>query len=223
MREALDDLEAFLHELVPLPPLIRCGLLHYQFETIHPFLDGNGRLGRLLVVFYLTEQEVLPQPLLYVSAYFERHRSEYYDRLQAVRERGEIQHWLQFFLTAVAVQASDAIERSEQLADIRERYRRELASSRSRAGEVVDLMIENPFVTVRTVQDALHVTQPGALNLVRRLEEKGWLYQLGTIGRGGRTYWVAREVFDVIDDSGPGPAHNRETSSEVTRASGTNT
>jgi Fic family protein len=200
MFRALDDLEAFLNEEVRLPVLVRCALLHYQFETIHPFLDGNGRLGRLLAVFYLVQQGVLPQPLLYLSAYFEAHRGEYYDRLQEVRERGQIQQWLQFFLTAIAVQAADAIERAERLADVRERYRRGLVSSRSRAAEVVDLLMANPFITVRQVQTSLGVTQPGALNLLRGIEHRGWLTPLGTIGRGGRAYWVARDVLEVVAD-----------------------
>jgi Fic family protein len=196
----LDDLEVFLNEKVPLPALVRCGLAHYQFETIHPFLDGNGRLGRLLSVFYLVQQDLLPQPLLYLSAYFETHRGEYYDRLQAVREKGELEEWLQFFLTAVAAQATDAIERAERLADVREKYRRALTSTRSRASEVVELLMANPFVTVRNVQDALGVTQPGALNLLRSIENRGWLREAGTFGRGGRMMWVAPEVLAVIAD-----------------------
>ncbi|MGH2719630.1 MAG: Fic family protein [Actinomycetota bacterium] len=163
MERALDDLERYLNEDIRLPVLVRCALVHYQFETIHPFLDGNGRLGRLLAVFYLVQQAVLPQPLLYLSAYFEDHRVEYYDRLQAVRERGEIQQWLQFFLTAVGVQATDAVERAERLADLRERYRRDLAAVRSRAPEVVDLLMANPFITVRRVRQSLQVSQPGAV------------------------------------------------------------
>ncbi len=205
MRRSLDDLEQFLNEDVPLPVLIRCALLHYQFETIHPFLDGNGRLGRLLAVFYLVQQEVLPQPLLYLSPYFEDHRSEYYARLQAVREQGRIQEWLQFFLTAAAVQAADAVSRAERLGDVRERYRRDLAAtgSRSRAGEVVDLMMDNPYITVGRVQKALGVTQPGALSLLRRIEQRGWLQDRGTSGKGGRVVWVAPEVLGVIEEVGP--------------------
>src|SRR5437588_5337539 len=151
MLEALDAFEKYLYAEAHLPPLVQLALVHYQFETIHPFLDGNGRLGRLLAVFYLVQQQVLPQPLLYLSAYFETHRREYYERLQAVRERGEIQEWLQFFLTAVAVQAEDAVARAEHLHDLREKYRSALAGSRSRAVEVVDLLFVNPFVTVRRV------------------------------------------------------------------------
>jgi Fic family protein len=203
MNVGLDDLERFLNENVRLPVLVRCALLHYQFETIHPFLDGNGRVGRLLAIFHLVHEGVLPQPLLYLSAYFEAHRNEYYDRLQAVRERGNVQEWLQFFLTAVAVQATDAIDRSERLADLREKYRRDLAFTRSRAPEVIDLLVANPFITVRQVQTSLEITQPGALSLLRRIEERGWLRDLGTIGRGGRTYWVAPEMFQVIADVSP--------------------
>ena len=87
MQRAFDDFERFLHEETSIPPLVKIALVHYQFETIHPFLDGNGRLGRLLIAFLLVEQQLLPQPLLYLSAFFEHHGSEYYDRLQAVRER----------------------------------------------------------------------------------------------------------------------------------------
>jgi Fic family protein len=201
MRRCLDDLERFLNEDAPLPLLVRCALVHYQFETIHPFLDGNGRLGRLLAVFYLVQQGVLPQPLLYLSSYFETHRQEYYDRLQGVRERGRLQEWLQFFLTAVAAQAGDAVLRAELLVNVRERYKHQLAEegSRSRAGDIVDLMMDNPYVTVARVRMALEVTQPGALNLLRGLEQRGWLRDLGTSGRGGRLMWVAPEVLRAIE------------------------
>ena len=128
--------------------LVRCALLHYQFETIHPFLDGNGRL----IVFFLMQQGRLPAPLLYISSYLEEHRPEYYERLQAVRERGELQERIQFFLTAVAAQAEDAVARAEQLVGLRERYRLDLAGSRSRATEVVDLVMENPVVSSYTIQ-----------------------------------------------------------------------
>src|SRR6266513_2337002 len=121
MTEALDNFEKFLHERkehperAPLPAIIECALAHFQFETIHPFVDGNGRLGRLLIVFYLIERQVLGQPLLYLSAYFERNRDEYVSALQGVRERGEVDRWISFFLRAVATQARSAVDSADAL------------------------------------------------------------------------------------------------------------
>lgn len=200
MNLALNDLERFMHEDVVMSPLVQCALVHYQFETIHPFLDGNGRVGRLLAVFFLVEKGRLPQPLLYVSGYLERHRDQYYQRLQAVRERGEIQAWLRFFLTAVRTQAEDAVDRAERLSDLRERYRIDLASTtRSRASEVVDLMLAHPVITASVVADRLSVTHQGALNLIRQIESRGWLDRIGTFGRGGRQFWAAPEIMQVIE------------------------
>ena len=161
MWRALDDWEKYLHDEAPrLPLLIRCALLHYQFETIHPFLDGNGRLGRLFIALYLMDRSRLPAPLLYLSGYFDQRKSDYYDRLQYVRERGEITEWLQFFLDGVAVQATDAVERAEQLSDLRETYRIRLRGG-SRAHEVIDLLFANPILTVRHVQEQLGSASPG--------------------------------------------------------------
>jgi Fic family protein len=203
MLAAWKDWEEFANSSVRLPVLVQCALLHYQFETIHPFLDGNGRVGRLLIVFFLIRRGVLPAPLLYISSYLEEYRREYYERLQAVRERAEIQQWLQFFLTAVSVQAEDAVARAEQLHDLRESYRSQLAGSRSRAVEVVDLLFVNPFVTVRSVASALKLTPQGASNLVHQLEDRGWLQMVGQFGRGGRNNWVAPEVFNAVSDPVP--------------------
>jgi Fic family protein len=203
MLEAWRDWEDFANKSPRLPILVQCAQLHYQFETIHPFLDGNGRLGRLLIVFFLIHRGVLPAPLLYISAYLEEHRREYYERLQAVRERGEIQEWLQFFLTAVAIQAEDAVARAELLHDLRERYRSELAGSRSRAVEVVDLLFVNPFVAVRRVADSLSITTQGAANLIHQLQDRGWLNLIGQVGRGGRNLWLAEEIFAAVSDPAP--------------------
>jgi len=199
LPELLSDWEQFVHENPRIPVLVQCAMLHYQFETIHPFMDGNGRLGRLLIVFFLIERGLLPAPLLYLSAYLEQNRRQYYDRLQAVRERGELEQWIQFFLTAVTVQAKDAVERAERLFELRESYRRQLAGSRSRATEVVDLFFENPFLTARSVARRLDVTNQGALNLIRGLEKKGWLNDLGSFGRGGRVSWVALDVWRITE------------------------
>jgi len=170
MERAFDDFERFVHEETSIPPLVKIALVHYQFEMIHPFLDGNGRLGRLLIGFLLVEQQLLPQPLLYLSAYFEQYRSEYYDRLQAVRERGELREWLVFFLTGVADLANDAVGRAERLVDLRENYRQRLSGDRSRAVEVVDLVFQNPVLTTTRIAETLDTTLQSALNHVRRLE-----------------------------------------------------
>ncbi|MBB4968982.1 Fic family protein [Saccharothrix violaceirubra] len=198
LDDVLSDWEKFINEEASLPILAVCALMHYQFETIHPFLDGNGRIGRLLIILLLMEQKVLELPLLYVSAYMEDNRREYYDRLQAVRERGEIQEWMQFFFTAVYRQAVDAEERAGRLVELREKYREQLRGTKSRAAEVVDLFFSNPFITVKRVQGALSVTNQGARNLIDSLEEKGILRKVGTVGRGGRIYWVAEQVHDAI-------------------------
>ncbi len=209
LPELVPDLFADWERFVNEPsrrPLVQAALMHYQFETIHPFLDGNGRIGRLLIVLLLVESGRLPAPLLYLSGYLESHRREYYDRLQAVRERGEVQEWLQFFLTAVRRQAEDAINRATALIDLREEWLVAAASSRSRLSAVVDLLLANPYVTVGRVQRALGVTNQGARNLVKEAERRGWITELATTGPGGRTYWVADRVLDVLQSP---PAYER--------------
>lgn len=198
METALADWERFANaDDLEIPLLVQCALLHYQFETIHPFLDGNGRLGRLLIVFFLVERTVLPQPLLYLSRFFEENRREYTDRLQAVRERGELQEWVQFFLKGVAVQGVDAVERAERLADLRERHRQKLIGSRSRATEVVDYLFANPITTGPQVASRLGMTLQGAKNLLLQLQALGILEPLET-GRAGRRRWLASDVLEVI-------------------------
>lgn len=199
MWQALDDWEKYLHdEELQVPLLIRCALLHYQFETIHPFLDGNGRLGRLFIALYLMDRGRLPAPLLYLSGYFDQRRSDYYDRLQYVRERGEIDEWLLFFLDGVAVQAADAVERAEQLSDLREKYRAQLRGTSARTAEAVDLLFATPILTVRYVQDRLGFSQPGANNLLRRLAAHGIVQEVGT-GTGVRHRWYSDEILRVLD------------------------
>jgi Fic family protein len=198
MWRSLDDWEKYLHETPRLPLLIRCALLHYQFETIHPFLDGNGRLGRLFIVLYLVQQHRLPPPLLYLSNYFETRKSEYYDCLQYVRERGEIDEWFNFFLRGIADQANDAVQRAELLADLRERYRMSLTGNRTRATEVVDLLFANPIMTVRHVQRMLSISQPGASNLLRLLTSHKIVREVGQ-GPGVRHRWFADEILQVLD------------------------
>lgn len=199
LPDLIKDWEEFVNAPDDSPALIRCGLMHYQFETIHPFLDGNGRIGRLLINLMLMEEGRLGTPLLYLSGYLEQHRREYYQRLQEVREQGAIQEWLQFFLTAVRRSADDAVSRAERLVDVRERYIAEAGKSRSHLPTLVELIFSNPFMTVTRLQDKTGLTTQGARNVIKDAAARGWLTEIGTMGRGGRMYWVARELFDIIE------------------------
>lgn len=195
----LSDWEDFVNVPGDLPTLVRCGLMHYQFETIHPFLDGNGRIGRLLINLMLLEEKRLETPLLYLSGYLEQHRREYYERLQAVRERGEMQEWLQFFLTAVRRSADDAVTRAERLVALRERYIAETARSRFHIRNLIDLIFANPYVTVARLQGVTKLSVQGARNVIKNAVGRGWLQPAGNRGRGGRAYWLAGEIFAIID------------------------
>jgi Fic family protein len=197
--DCMSDWESFVNMPARMPVLVKCALMHYQFETIHPFLDGNGRIGRLLINLALLDEKRLIHPLLYLSGYLESHRDEYYSRLQAVREKGEIEEWLQFFLTAVMKQADDAVWRAGALVDLRERYLREASQSRSSLSGLVRILFGNPYVTVSRTEHALGLTNAGARNVVRDAERRGWLTELGTAGRGGKTFWLASQVFDIIE------------------------
>lgn len=197
--DALTDWEAFVNTPTSMPVLVRCALMHYQFETIHPFLDGNGRIGRLLINLMLLVEKRLSRPLLYLSGYLESHREQYYERLQAVRERAEIQEWLQFFFTAVKKQADDAVTRAGALVDLREKYLQEASKSRSSLSGLARLLFANPYMTVSRAQNALRLTNAGARNVVRDAERRGWLQEIGTSGRGGKTFWLAAEIFDIIE------------------------
>lgn len=199
LPELLSDWEHFVNEASPLPVLVRCALMHYQFETIHPFLDGNGRIGRLLIGLMLTAEGRLSRPLLYLSGYLEAHRSEYYERLQAVREEGDIDAWFQFFFRAVKSQADDAVNRASTLVELREKFQTQCRLDRSRVSALIPLLFTNPFITVDRARRAVGGTGQGVRNLIEKAVAYGWLRQLGTMGRGGKFYWVADEVLAVID------------------------
>lgn len=198
LEDALDDLESFLHEDLDLPILVRCALAHFQFETIHPFLDGNGRLGRLLIIFYLVERGALLQPILYLSAYFERNRQAYVDSLQAVRERGQVDAWIDFFVQGVTEQSRSALASAESLLRLREEFRTRLrdAGARGSAIDAAEGLIGNPFVTVPRLAGALGVTRQGAQYVIRTLERVGIVDEVQTDARPA--LYVARSVLDVL-------------------------
>jgi Fic family protein len=198
LAQLLTDWERFAHEEPEMPLLVQNALLHSQFETIHPFLDGNGRLGRLLLVFFLVARGRLSTPLLYLSAYVERHRQDYYDALQAIREQGDPIPWIELFLTAVQTQASDAVRRAQRIVELREQYRQAAGTvGTASALALVDLLCENPVVTTRSVEGRLGVSRPTALRLLRRMEEQGVLSE-GDEGPRGQRRYVARAMMDAI-------------------------
>ncbi len=194
----LADWERFAHEQSELPLLVQNALLHSQFETIHPFLDGNGRLGRLLLVFFLIARGRLTVPLLYLSAYLERQRQDYYEALQSIRETGNPIPWIDLFLTAVETQADDAVQRAQQIIALRESYVQAAATMGTpNALTLVDLICENPVLTTRSIEDRLSVSRPTALRLLRRMEEQGVLTEADSGARGQRRY-VAREMMAAV-------------------------
>ncbi len=197
MMEALAALEAFLHDR-SLPTLVTAGLTHYQFEAIHPFLDGNGRVGRLLISLLLIDRGVLPAPLLYLSAFFEATRREYYDRLRGVSESGEWEGWLEYFLNGVARQSEDAVGRAGRINALLDSWRQSEAEAPRAAAGLINLLGENPFWTVRGAAQRLGVAYTTALRAIRRLEEDGILAVTSEAKRD-RVY-CARAILDILEE-----------------------
>jgi Fic family protein len=176
MRAALGDLEKFLHDATPFPALIHCGLAHAQFETIHPFLDGNGRVGRLLITFLLCHRGVLHRPLLYLSHYFRAHRADYYDRLTAVRNDGDWEGWLKFFLRGVWEVSEQATITARAILDLRNIHGRmlnERLPDNAAASRLLDYLFEQPMTTVRVVEQRLGCSYVTASRLMNHFVEFG--------------------------------------------------
>jgi len=194
MDTALDNLEKFLHE-ESLPLLIQCGLAHAQFETIHPFLDGNGRIGRLLITFLLCQKRALERPLLYLSYYLKKHRTEYYDRLMAIRNNGDWEGWLKFFVRGVHEGSCEAAETARNILRLREEHRRvlsqTLAKEKSMAATTYDVafleyLFEQPIVTVRLAQETLKSAFVTANKVVERFVKLGLLQEMTGFQRNRR-------------------------------------
>lgn len=195
MHEALGKWETFLHERDALPDLVQCALMHEHFEAIHPFLDGNGRVGRLLITLFLVERGRLSQPLLYLSAYIEQDKTAYYDLLQRVRTHGDWSAWIKYFLNGVTLIARDATTQAGRLLDLRESLRAQFKSV-PRAAALIDELVANPYITVARAQKLLGVSNPTARSIVNKLAGQGVLEEL-TKRSWGRLY-VARPVLEII-------------------------
>jgi Fic family protein len=197
MRVALANWEKFLHERGRFPDLIQCALIHEQFETIHPFLDGNGRIGRLLITLYLIERGRLSQPLLYLSSYIEAHRQVYYDLLQSVRTQGDWNSWIVYFLSGVTETAQQAIQQTGLLMDLREGYYHQLRDLPKAVG-LIDQLFVNPYMTVARAAQVLDVSNPTARKAVEALVKEGVLKEV-TGREWGRVY-LAGAISEAIQN-----------------------
>jgi Fic family protein len=217
MKAALGDFEKFLHSDHQLPLLVVAGLAHAQFETIHPFLDGNGRVGRLLITFLLCRGGALRAPLLYLSYYLKLHRSEYYDRLMGVRISGDWEGWLRFFLRGVAETAAEANATAERIAELRESTRTSVMEDTGANGlKLLSLLFRRPLVNVNRVSDELEVTFPTASRLVKHFEDLGLLREL--TGRSRSRLFRFEPYFILFDD--PQISEDDETPVEITESNG---
>jgi Fic family protein len=206
MTVALDNFERFLHESADLPDLVHSGIAHAQFETIHPFMDGNGRVGRLLITFLLVHRGVLHRPLLYLSFFLKRFRAEYYDRLMAIREAGDWEGWIHFFLRGAADTAREATETARTIVELREEHR-SLLQEKSvgvRAFDLLDLLYHRPLINVNLVKDELGISFLTASRLVERFERLDLLDEI--TGAARNRVFSYSPYLSVFDEPAPLPA-----------------
>jgi Fic family protein len=200
---ALDSFERFIHETQNgMPPLIKAGLIHVQFESIHPFLDGNGRLGRLLITLYLCKEGILHQPLLYLSLYFKQHRSKYYDLLQEVRERGHWEAWLEFFLRGVAETAEQAFRSATEIVDLFKRDRERISLAGERTGSMLRIheqMQQTPFLTAAQAASRTKLTIPTVNTAFAELQRLNIVEEV-TKKKRGRVFCY-RDFMSILSDA----------------------
>ena len=203
MQESLYNLEKFLHDSIPLPVLVKIGLAHAQFETIHPFLDGNGRTGRLLITFLLCQQNILKYPLLYLSYYFKKYRSEYYAHLQSVRDSGNWEDWLKFFLRGVYEVAQEASSTARHIVAMKEEHRQFLLDNMGRRAANAITLIENlyskPIINIEQVQEIVQISYPNANSLVKDLCDVGLLEEI--TGQKRNRAFAYAPYLNVFKDS----------------------
>lgn len=198
MMECLGDWEKFLHDR-SLPPLVQAALMHAQFESIHPFLDGNGRVGRLLITLFLIEREILPAPLLYLSAFFEATRRDYYDHLLSVTEEGKWNEWLHYFFNGVARQSEDALSRAGRINKLLEEWRAIAADLPLKtAGKIVDLLAANPYLTVKKASQQIKIPFTTVQRTVARLEKLGIVTE--TSGGARNRVYCARKILLILEE-----------------------
>jgi Fic family protein len=199
MLEVLGELEKFLQERESLPGLMQCALMHYQFEAVHPFLDGNGRIGRLLITLFLCEREFLHYPMLYLSAFFDKYRDEYYQRLLAVSQRGEWEEWISFFLRAIIVQSKDAAVNSRAILKLLENYRNRIQEKRTSiyVAKLLEELFKNPYLSIPTAALKLDTSFHTAKAAIERLRKANILIEI-TDKRRGKVY-CAKELLNLLE------------------------
>ena len=181
VNRLMSELELYTSDINTIPILIKAGLIHAQFETIHPFLDGNGRLGRLLVTLYLCKRQVIAHPLLYLSAYYKQHRAEYYDRLQRVRDLGDWEGWLNFFLRGIWEVSEEAFANAQKIIGMREEHRQLILQKLSSATKcliLLDRLFEMPMTDIPSVAERLDISYPAASKIVSDLSKNGLLEEI---------------------------------------------
>jgi Fic family protein len=198
----LGQLERFIHDESPLPPLVRIGMAHGQFETIHPFLDGNGRVGRLLITLFLVEKTILRKPVLYLSYYFKRHRSEYYDRLQGLREQGDWERWVLFFLEGVASVANLAAETAHKVLRLREDDRQTVIERFERAAatplRILDELYSLPVAFASRIARSHNVSYPTANHIIQQLEDAKILTEI--TGKKRNRVYLYNKYMGLFDE-----------------------
>jgi Fic family protein len=200
MKQAMGELENFIHKENEMPLLLKAGLIHAQFETIHPFLDGNGRMGRLLITFFLCQKGLLKRPLLYLSHYFKKHRAQYYDLLQNIRDEGDWENWLFFFLKGVAEVSEEATDTAKRIVRLREEFRENIQKHFGKNSgnplKVLEMLFNSPFVTINDISDITRLSYSSANNLGKELEKIGILEE--TTGQKRNRIFVFRPYVDVF-------------------------
>lgn len=201
MDRALSEWEHYIHSNPEEPPLIQCALIHYQFEAVHPFLDGNGRIGRLLIIFFLCERGHLPQPLLYLSSFFDKYRDEYYARLLAVSQKADWPGWLEFFLRGIAAQAQDAISKAKKILELYSEYQRNLAGTKKIPETAPRLIVEifsNPVISISNLSQKWKVPYNSLKTGVGRLVTIGILRE--EPGRKRNRLFIAPKLMDLLTE-----------------------
>lgn len=199
MRESLSQWEKYLHSNSDEPPLIQCALMHYQFEAIHPFLDGNGRIGRLLITFFLCERDFLTQPLLYLSAFFDRYREEYYSRLLAVSQRGDWRGWLEFFLRGIANQCQEALSDAKKILELHREYQKILERTKKipeTAHRLINEIFLNPVVSISGLSKKWKMPFNSVKTGVLRLVDVGILEKVA--GRRRNKLFIASKLMELL-------------------------